>query len=169
MKSDLRGFSYSLEPIRRKYQWQLDILHGKLGRKQKEIENQEAKIATLNEEYQTVVKKSAEGLLLKIDPSMHQHVLGYLSQLNARIEIDRHKLQTLFEERNALRDACLNQQKKLELTEQHRANCIKEFSAAEQTRQITEADRDWNAREYWRVRTLTHRPNPRESHRKGSA
>jgi flagellar export protein FliJ len=168
MKSDVRGFSYSLEPVRRKYQWQLDILHGKLGRKQKEIDEQETMIATLNAEYQAVAKKSAEALLLKVDPSIHQHVLGYLSQLNARIESNQDDLKTLFEQRNVLREACLNQQKKLELTEQHRASCLKEFSAAEQSRQNTEADRDWNAREFWRVRTLVHRSNPRESHRKGS-
>jgi len=148
MSIDLRAFSYALEPLRRKQQWQLDSLQAQLGKAQRALDLAEQELRDMQAAFDGASADAA--MAAHFDPRRHQGSLAYLLQCRRQMETSRERLQELREKRDDLSRSCLSMQQALETTEAHRRRCLEEYAHAEQSRQAAEADRDWIAREHWR-------------------
>ncbi|HWW08324.1 hypothetical protein [Collimonas sp.] len=152
MATDLRGFVYPLASIQQRYQWQLDILQGQLGAIQNQMQAQQERLAEMRRQMALQTECIAKAVLQRLNPLAHQRSIAYLMQCSQQIKEQEKHLAALEEERQRLRRECIDQQQRLELTEQHRLDCLKEYTELEQIRQSNEADRDWIARSVWKER-----------------
>jgi hypothetical protein len=149
MSLDLRRFEYALEPLRRRWQWQLDALQGQLGAAQREIAVEDAVIAGHRERLEAERNRAAAAAVRRLDPSSYPCLLHWLGQLRdvieaAEVEQDRRR-----ERRAVLQAQCVAQQRRLEALERHREECVAEHVVEEARRDASEADRDWLVRRGW--------------------
>jgi len=147
MNIDLRIFDYSLEPIRRQRQWQLDALHAKLGKMQRQIDQAQRAQAVLRAERDQQSQEVAQALVQRCDATRHAQALQWLVRAQARILAGEQALANLHDARAALQAQCLQQQKKVDVIEAHRDDCLAEFVHVETGKQASEADRDWLSRQ----------------------
>jgi hypothetical protein len=147
MSVDLRGFDYALEPVRCRWQWQLDALQVRLGKLEGEIRDAEAALAERRSLYKSLGEEAGKGLLGRFDPDQHRRRLTWLAQLRGTIAHGETELAALKADRAALRLECRTQQTKVELIHAHRDECVAEFAGDEARRLAAQADRDWLARQ----------------------
>jgi hypothetical protein len=152
MATDLRGFIYPLASVQHRYQWQLDILQGKLAAIQVELLAEQERLDELKQQMAVQAAHISKALQQRMNPLVHQRSIAYLVQCNGQIQEQEQRLALLIEQRQEIRQECIKQQQRLELTEQHRLRCLAEYVAVEQVRQSNEADRDWIARSVWKER-----------------
>jgi hypothetical protein len=143
---DLRGFRYDLEPLLCKQQWQLDALQAKLAALDKAVGGAERECARARDMVETCAGglRRAGGAVL--DPAAYSRALAYLAALQADLGQNKLRLERLRLDRAALLDACLQAQRKVDVTSAHKDECMKEYVLAEQNRLSSEVDRDWLAR-----------------------
>jgi hypothetical protein len=153
MATDLRGFIYPLASVQHRYQWQLDILQGKLAAVQAELLVEQEHLAELKRQMAAQSEHISKALQLRMNPLVHQRSIAYLVQCASQIQEQEQRVSSLLERRQEIRQECIRQQQRLELAEQHRLHCLKDYIAVEQVRQSNEADRDWIARSVWKERT----------------
>jgi flagellar export protein FliJ len=149
MTTDLRRFEYALEPVRQQRRWTLDALQAELGRIQRKAEEAEAEVAVLRRQLDAATAHAARSLATRVDPAGHPRALGFLVQLREAIAEGEARVRTLHAERERVRAACVAQQQKVDVIEQHREKCVAEFAQAEEARGASEADRDWLSRREW--------------------
>lgn len=143
---DLRGFRYDLEPLLCKQQWQLDALQAKLAALDKAVGGAERECTRARD----IVETCAGGLRRTggavLDPAAYSRALAYLAALQADLGQNKLRLERLRLDRAALLDACLQAQRKVDVTSAHKDECMKEYVLTEQNRLSSEVDRDWLAR-----------------------
>ena len=143
---DLRGFQYALEPLLRKQQWRVEALQARLAAADKQVDAARHACG----EAQSVVDACAQGLRQpgggKLDPQAYGRGLAYLAALQAGLIRKKLHLEQLRLDRSALRETYLQAQRKVDLTIEHKEECLKEYVLAEQNRVNSEVDRDWLAR-----------------------
>lgn len=147
MSVDLRRFEYALEPVRRQRQWRLDSLRAELGRVQRRVEDAEGVLRALQEQYRVAVQHTAEHMAARLDPVRHPRVLRWLVLQRERIEAGAGCVETARRERARVQAECLNEQRRLELIEKHREECVALFAQEEESRLRRDADREWLVRE----------------------
>ena len=147
MNIDLRGFDYALEPIRRQHQWRLDAVRARLGAIQREIDDSQQKLAELRESHLRQSEQAAQCLVDRFDPGSHTRALQWLVRSQAQILHSEQALSVLYRNREAVQAQCLNQQRILDVIEEHRSDSLAEFASMEAGRLANEADRDWLSRQ----------------------
>jgi len=144
---DLRIFDYSLEPLRRLRQWQLDALHARLARMQRQIDQAQRAQVELCAERDKQSQELVQALTQRFDVAQHAGALQWLMFAQARILAGEKVLADLQEARVALQVQCIEQQKKVDIIEAHRDDCVAQFIHVEAGKQASEADRDWLSRQ----------------------
>lgn len=148
--ADLRAFAYTLEPVRRQRQWQLDTAFARLGKLRGQVSECDAERGRLHQECLTQAALAARVWTTCADPAAQTGLLGYLAALqNRRADIER-SLATLKERVEQARQACALQQQKLETLEQHRTKELKAFADQQHRKLAVQADQEWVARESYR-------------------
>jgi flagellar biosynthesis chaperone FliJ len=146
MSADLRRFDYALEPLLRQRQWRLEASRARLARVQGEVHAAEEALEALRERYRAQRQLAAEALETRLDPGSYPRLLRWLVQLRDTIRSGEASLAELHARRSEASADCLEQQRKVEVVERHRDDCVADFARDEQGRLATEADRDWLAR-----------------------
>jgi flagellar biosynthesis chaperone FliJ len=140
---DLRRFEYPLEPIRRQRQWRLDALRAELGQVQRRVDEAERALAALDERVRTAVERTARLLAERVDPVTHPRGLRWIVRLRRERAAADEALAALRIERARVQAACLAEQQRLEVIEEHRSESVSAFAREEEGRMAREADRDW--------------------------
>jgi len=144
--ADLRGFDYALEPVRRQRQWELDAARARLGRVIRSLEEAQRSLRDLVARHRGESERTAHALAERMDPARHRNCVQWLAELRADILRAEETLRSLQEECARARAECVARQQKLEVIEQHRHECVAEFTQEREARSSTEADREWLAR-----------------------
>jgi hypothetical protein len=143
---DLRGFQYALEPLLRKQQWHVDALQARLAAADKLVEA----ARQVCRDAQSALDACAQDLRRsgsgRLDPQAYGRGLAYLAALQAELARKKLHFEQLRLDRDALRGTYLQAQRKVDLTIEHKDECLKEYVLAEQNRASSEVDRDWLAR-----------------------
>lgn len=167
MSADLRGFTYPLEALQCRQQWQFDAAQAALGRAQRAVDIAQETLAALLDAHTVAIHacslqgslhgslhgsvRSTLNSLLRIDPVQQRQNLAYLVDSNQRVAQQRDLLEQAEKVRQAARLACQVQQMKVELGERHRQSCLAVFRDCVQIRESNDADREWLARSRWRM------------------
>jgi flagellar biosynthesis chaperone FliJ len=151
MSGDARGFTYSLEAVRRQASWQLDALHGELAAATRNLAAASAEFSQLQQEHRALAAQAAPSAMAVVDPSRSRRVLVYLADVQRRLQLMRERVAALTDTRDTLRERARAQQVKSDSLEQHREGCLREHLALADHSAAVEADRDWLARTNWRV------------------
>lgn len=146
MSTDLRLFEYSLEPLRRRRQWQLEAAKTQLGRALRALEDAAQELEALRSGHLEQSRQVAQQLARSIDPGAYARALRWLADRMQSIRAAEARIADLRAERARAAAQCAAEQRKLEALESHRDECLAEFAQEEQRRQATEADRDWLTR-----------------------
>ena len=149
MNVDLRGFDYALEPLRRRYQWQLDALQAGLGKIQKDIRRAETQLGDLKARYLMQSQLVVAVLTNIMDPGRYTRQVHWLAQQRQRIAVAENELDTLCVRRTEITAKCVAQQQRLDAIERDREAHLSDFVCEEQRRLVSEADREWLARRHW--------------------
>jgi len=148
---DLRGYTYALEPLRRKQQWALESLLCRLGQAQKACSVAHAKLEALQTTYQHQTASASQWLQERIDPQAHARALTYLTLMAHRIFEAGQTLSKCHQERQKVLDACTGQQQKIEVLSRHREETLQAYVQAQSRLTLAQADRDWIAHSYVRA------------------
>jgi len=143
---DVRGFVYSLEPVRQRQQWRLDKSMAELAQAQQVLAGTEAQMAQVLKAHDEQARTVGQALLERLDPAAHRRTLAYLAQLRgqwAQLDAQREEQRLA---RDRLRRACLEQQMRLEGLTRHKENALTEYADEVRQRASNEQDRDWLAR-----------------------
>ena len=162
MTIDLRGFDYPLEPVRCRWQWQLDSLHARLGKLEEAVRDAQDTLERLRSRHAALGEEAGQALIRRPDPGHHSRCLKWLTQLRGEICAGEIQLKQLKEDRDSIRRQCRRQRQKIDLIEAHRDECVAAFAGDEARRLAAEADRDWLAR------PAVARPWPKISSQNGS-
>jgi hypothetical protein len=143
---DVRGFVYTLEPVRQKQQWCLERLMADLARTQLAVARLEAQMEELRQMHDAHAKAMGDALTQRVDPAAHRHALNYLARLYERTrELDEER-KTLAQSCASLRKACVAQQLRIEGLVRHKEEALAEYAHEMRLRASAEQDRDWLAR-----------------------
>lgn len=143
---DVRGFVYSLEPVRQRQQWRLDKSMVELAQAQQVLAGTEARMAQMLKTHDEQARTVGQALLERLDPAAHRRTLAYLAQLRgqwAQLDAQREEQRLA---RDRLRRECLEQQMRLEGLIRHKENALTEYADEVRQRASNEQDRDWLAR-----------------------
>lgn len=146
MSADLRRFSYSLEPVRRLRQIQLDVLRAQLGQMQQQVNANLSACELLREKCDEQSRLAAQMLAQRADANNYAGMLRWLAQLHERIYHAKQALSESQAQRDALRERCLALQQNVEVIENHRDECLKGFARVYDNLVSKENDRDWLSR-----------------------
>ena len=149
MTVDLRGFDYVLEPLRRRYQWQLNALQADLGKIQLDIRHTEMHLGELKARYRIQSQSSVDVLTNRVDPESYTRQVYWLAQQRRSIAAMENELNILFDKRTEITANCVAQQQRVDAVERDREARLSEFVCDEQRRVVSEADREWLARRQW--------------------
>ncbi len=147
---DLRGFHYQLAPVHQLAQWELDRLRQKLALAQTDYANCETALSSLKQRYGQVTQLAKDAWISKFNVASHAHALNYLQALQVQIQQKMGELRDLKKALEDARQLCVEQQKKLQLIDSHKADALNEFALVQENILSSEADRDWSARSIWR-------------------
>ncbi len=146
-QTDLRGFSYELEPIRTRRAWQLDAAFARQTRVQQELTALDCRLADLDAECKAQAQSISAAWSELANAGRYERQLQYLSDLHATrsalLEQKGQVAQSLADSRRAAAAA----QHKLEALHRHRQEVVDEYATVQIRQSICEADRDWIARE----------------------
>lgn len=143
---DLRGFQYALEPLLRKQQWRVDALQAKLAAMDKRVGAARRECTEAAMAFDTCaggLRQTGSG---RLDPDAYARGLAWLAALQADLEQKKLRHERLRLDREALLGTCLQAQRKVDVTSEHKDECLKEYVLTEQNRLSSEVDRDWLAR-----------------------
>jgi hypothetical protein len=143
---DVRGFTYTLEPVRQKQQWRLDRLMAELARTQQALATTEAQMEELRRTHEAQARAVGHAQTQRIDPAAHRHALNYLAGLCERTrELDEER-KLLVQSCDSLREACVAHQLRIEGLVRHKEEALAEYAHEMRLRASAEQDRDWLAR-----------------------
>jgi uncharacterized coiled-coil protein SlyX len=143
---DLRGFAYSLEPLLKRQQWNVDALQLKLARLEKaigELTSNRGRIQAAYDEHARTMRTDSG---VALEPAAYGRSLAHLAAQQGEIAGLNEQLDGLRQELRHLQGECLRSQVKVDITLAHKAECLKEYMDSQQNRLNSERDRDWLAR-----------------------
>lgn len=150
MSADIRGFSYALAPLLQKARWELE-------REQRKISPVLMRIASLDSELESLAavrRQIAEQWVaasgLAIDASLARNSVAYLCGLQRQTEALEKQLSTARSQREALQEACLRVQRRIDLLDDHREQSQGVYTNQELAARQVESDRDWIGRSHWK-------------------
>jgi hypothetical protein len=146
-KGDLRGFTYPLEPLARRIQWQLDALNAELAKVQHQLASVRAEQAATEDLYQQACEKLGRQLQVRVDSSMHQAGLLYLGQLQALLKKLQEQQRALDKTRVQVLQMCRAAEARLEGLRSHESGVVDIYLREQSRLHAAEADRDWIIRQ----------------------
>lgn len=147
---DLRGFVYPLAAQLDKQRWELERLQGRLAQLGSRISRLEQQLKEAEDNYGAQHAYLAASMQQRPDPTMHSRALDYLVRARNRIKGLGKDLEAAKVERSQLLDRCIEQQRKIQMLEEHCAAQLQEYVVSEQARLASELDREWSARSLWK-------------------
>lgn len=146
----MTAFKYPLEPLRERAQWQLEAVRLKLAQLEKTMVDAHLELSRVVDEMNRIAAESIDRQGASVDPIRQRRLVDYLATMRTRIDERRSAIQGLQQASDHTRADCLEKQKQLEVTEQHRKTMANEHAHLEVARSLREADADWIAREAWK-------------------
>ncbi|HSW22229.1 MAG TPA: hypothetical protein VLJ62_05645 [Burkholderiaceae bacterium] len=146
MTTDLRGFSYALEPLLRRQRWALEAAQSRLGLANREIAQATHALSGLQEQLADQNARAAQAATERMDPVLHRRSLQWLADMRQEIARAQQALDGLREQRSQLMAVCAQRQNKLDVIERHRDECRAVYAQEHDMRAAAAADRDWLAR-----------------------
>jgi len=147
MAADTRGFSYSLEPVRRRREWKLEAALAHLGNVHRQLAEKNAAGEALRELCVAQAQQAARNWTARADPVTKTRMIQYLASLHARNAETEREIATLRTELRIARERCASQQQALELIETHRAEMLALYATDRARKSSAHADADWISRD----------------------
>ena len=141
-----RGFTYALEAVRQRRQWQLDAQLARLAVQQQELSESRAELAQIEQGIDRQAVLTARLWSQRPDPRAQVRLLGYLAMLQQRRTDAELGIAALTQVVDQARRDCVVLQQRLEVLEQHRRESVIQHIVEAQRKMSAEADRDWLAR-----------------------
>ncbi|RYY82202.1 MAG: hypothetical protein EOO24_40820 [Comamonadaceae bacterium] len=145
--ADPRGFTYALEPERRRRQWQLDAAMARLGGLRRQMAQWESTRDKLQAECAAQAAQVGQVWAHRVDPGAHARLLRYVAALQQRRADADKEIASLAEQLTMARLACSARQQKLEALDRHRAEAQKAHATESHRKEAALADQDWTARD----------------------
>lgn len=145
--ADTRGFSYRLEPVRRRREWKLDAMLAHLGSLNRRLGERRAAGEALRQQCAAQALQVSRAWTILPDPMTQSHVLEYLAALHARSVETEREIAALTIELRLAREQCASQQRGLELLDRHRAEMLDSYATDQARKLSAEADADWLGRD----------------------
>lgn len=144
--TDMRGFCYVLEPVRRRREWSLDAALARLGNLSRRLDQKRAAREALRADYAAQALQASRAWLARPDPVTQSRLLAYLAALHSRSVETEREIAALVSELRVARGQCASEQQALEVIDRHRREMLASY-AIEQARKFSaHADADWVAR-----------------------
>lgn len=144
--TDMRGFRYTLEPVRKRREWKLDAAMTRVAAVRKQLDECLAMWQRAEDEAVAQAGLAAQAWRDRGDPATQTRLLAFLTQLQrdkTRIEsdIDRLRVELSTAQREALR-----RQQHVETLQRHRTEVLSAYRSDQDRKSNAEADQDWTAR-----------------------
>lgn len=146
MSTDLRGFRFALEPVRRRQTWQFEALQHRVARKQKEVVQAESTLNGMRQEWGAAHERVTKDIARRLSPDVHRQNLVWLAHLQQNIHSTQLALEQLVQDRKMLLTELNKLQASLQVLAHHQQSCIEAYTLDEERRQTTVADQEWMAR-----------------------
>jgi len=141
-----RGFTYPLEPVRQRRQWQLDAQLARLAAQQRKLSESRTALAQMEQGVDRQSALAARFWTERPDPRTQVRMLGYLAMLQQRRLDAERDIAALAKEVDETREQCTRLHQRLEVLDQHRRESVAQHVVEHQRNMASEADRDWLAR-----------------------
>lgn len=144
--TDMRGFRYTLEPVRKRREWQLDAAMARVAAVRKQLDECLAMRQRAEDEAVAQAGLAAQAWRDRGDPATQTRLLAYLTQLQsdkARIESDIDRLRA---ELSTAQHEVLRRQQHVETLQRHRTDVLGAYRMDQDRKTSAEADQDWTAR-----------------------
>jgi flagellar biosynthesis chaperone FliJ len=149
MSVDMRRFSYRLDVVRSKSQWELDAQLREMRVLRQKLDTCDVELDQTHNARAETLGSMQRLLQLQVDPRTHASTLGFLVSLDVRIE----RMQTQRGEVSQALAQALNQcaalQTRLDQLDGHRQKNVAEFVSDESSRNQVALDSDWLLRASW--------------------
>jgi Trp operon repressor len=142
---DIRGFKHELEPLQRKYEWQLAACEAQLARCQQAWSQSKAALQDLQSQHQQHLAWARDLAQQRFDPQSHQRLLTCLVRLDERIQKAERVLHERLLQKQKYQAECNAQRQKIEALETHRDSALQSFVEERSRIQFSQQDRDWMA------------------------
>jgi hypothetical protein len=149
---DTRGFTYVLEPVRRRREWDLDAALARLGSLNRQMAEKRAAGEALREDCASQALQASRAWTDRPDPVTHSRLLEYLAALHVRRVATERAIAVLSRELRLAREQCASEQQGLEILQRHRAEMCASYATDQARKFSAQADADWIARDSHRQR-----------------
>ena len=139
-------FDWTLSPLQRKREWELDLARGRLGALLRSREQAAGILGELEEDRADQEAAALASMQRHADPVAHRQALAYLAGVDARLARARAHWRQLETEVVAAREACKRCGQGLEVLARLREQHLAQFRHAAQREAAKEADSAWTAR-----------------------
>jgi hypothetical protein len=144
--SEVRGFRYPLEPLRKRRGWELDLAMAAVAALRKQLDDKQATRQAVEDEAIAQGVLAARAWEQRGDPSTQTRMLAYLAQLQGRKAAIELAIAALHEQLVLAQQEAQRSQQQVEMLERHRKEELDLYRLGEQRKTIAEADRDWAMR-----------------------
>lgn len=144
--TDMRGFRYPLEPVRKRREWQLDAAMAQVAAVRKQLDECLAMWQRAEDEAVAQAGLAAQAWRHRSDPATQTRLLAFLARLQgdkARIESDIDRLRV---ELSTAQQEALRCQQHMETLQRHRTEVLSAYRIDQDRKSSVEADQDWTAR-----------------------
>lgn len=151
---DVRKFKYQLAPLLTRANWRLDALQLQLGKARVEFEQNRDCLCQLQETLVVQKREIAEAWNKNLNLTTHQHALLFILDAQEKIAEKQKHVEQLQRALDAVMKQCVEQQRRVELLQNHRGEALEKFCLEQVNVLAAETDRDWNARGFLRKKGL---------------
>ena len=144
--TDMRGFCYPLEPLRKRREWELDAAMTAVAALRKQLADKETMKREIEDESITQAALAATAWKQRGDPRSQIGLLAYLAQLQQRKTRVDLAITALHERLVQAQHEALHRQQQMEVLQRHRADELDLYRIDQQRKSVAEADRDWTMR-----------------------
>jgi hypothetical protein len=144
--TDIRGFSYPLDPIRSLREWKLDMALAELGDLNRRLADKRAAGAALMEQCAAQALQATRSWTARSDPVAKTRALQYLATLHARAVRTQREIAALSHELRLARQQCVSEKDALELIEADRTKSLEAYARDKASKFSADVDADWIAR-----------------------
>jgi hypothetical protein len=141
----LRGFTYILDPLRKKCDWELQALTLQLAHINEEIASQRERVdvidAELGDMNAMILKTQRTNMVIDIDRFCIAH--GYQRHLHQQLRSAENRFRQIEDERDRTMDSAHRLQRYAEGLDEHRDESIKEYSKGLGKAAMLESDDAW--------------------------
>lgn len=142
---DVRGFRHELEPLQRKYEWQLAACEARLARSQQAWLQSKADLQALQAQHQQHVAWARDSAQERFDLQAHQRLLACLTMMDERIQEAERVLHERLLLKRECQEECNGQRRRIEALQAHRDEELQVFVEEQLRLQFAQQDREWMA------------------------